>query len=152
MRERCDSFDNPAEDTDVFFDGPSKLLAGSAKSLFCTYCKGEHTSNRCIIITDIAARKKFLRDNNRCFVCLRFGHTGNTCFSKFTCFFCKGKHHISICDRKNSSVGEQAAHNLPCNETSQLMISTQNDVLLQTATAMIRNGHCNSNWSSVKLL
>ena len=93
-RERCGKFENLSVNEN---EGYSTLHTTTWKELFCTYCSKDHTSNRCNIITDIAARKTFLRENNRRYNCLRSGHTVSTCFSKYVCFHCKGKHQ-GFCD------------------------------------------------------
>ena len=154
-RERCDQFENLTENMNSDFSTPSStLFTGSTKPLFCTYCKShDHTSNQCNIITDIAARKKFLQEGRRCFVCLRVGHTGKVCFSQYTCFRCKGKHHISICDQKGIPTGERNDDNQSnqSNGGTSLMISMHNKVLLQTASGMVSNANGN-NWTGVKML
>ena len=114
-RERCKYFEKLSidENFETPYERSSTLFANSWKKPFCTYCNKDHTSNRCSIITDISARKTFLREKNRCYNCLRLGHTVNTCFSK-------EKHHVSICDKKSNHGEEQ-------HKSHTLMISTQNN-------------------------
>ena len=103
-RERCEQFDNlPSKEIHDLDFAPTTTLYSNSSQTFvpsCTYCNKGHPSNRCDVITDVVARKAYLRERNQCFNCLRTGHTANTCFSKYTCYHCKTKHHISICDKK----------------------------------------------------
>ena len=57
----------------------------------------------CNILTDPRVRKVILRYKAKCFVCLKSGHRGVDCNSKVTCFKCKQRHHISICEGNVSS-------------------------------------------------
>ena len=41
------------------------------KSVSCTYCRQKHSSARCITITDTRARRNLLKQQGRCFICLR---------------------------------------------------------------------------------
>ena len=146
-RERCNKFENLSVNEN---EGYSTLHTTSWKAPFCTYCNKDHTSNRCNIITDIAARKTFLRENNRCYNCLRSGHTVNTCFSKYVCFHCKGKHHISICEKEGTN-GREIHNNVGVDHT--LMINTQNNTLLQTALASVSNiNNFNNNYENVRMV
>ena len=46
---------------------------------WCTYCKENHTSASCTVVTQISARKQILRKKGKCFVCLRTGHLAANC-------------------------------------------------------------------------
>ena len=76
---------------------------GGPKVISCTYCKRNHPSSKCNVVTEVQARKNILRNKSRCFVCLRSGHVGRNCKSKLKCHRCNGRHHISICEDSSHS-------------------------------------------------
>ena len=90
-------------------------LISSDKKVNCSYCKGNHTSAKCPVITNVLARKDILRKEGRCFICLKRGHLSRNCESRYSCIKCTGKHHISICDKQNHNTGisRQEAGNAP---------------------------------------
>ena len=49
----------------------------------------------------------------RCFVCLQIGHTRWDCTSRSKCFFCKERHHMSICmsTQEPQSLGKSSHYN-----------------------------------------
>ena len=81
----------------------SALISTNRSSPSCTYCKGAHASVNCNIITDISARKEFLRKRGRCCSCLKIGHVSKNCPSTIKCWTCFIKDHCSICDKRNPS-------------------------------------------------
>ena len=66
-----------------------------------TYCKENHTSNKCSVVTDVQARKQILINKTRCFNCLRVGRFVQNCTKPHKCCICQGKHHISICNSQS---------------------------------------------------
>ena len=79
----------------------SALISTNRSSPSCTYCKGAHASVNCNIITNISARKEFLRKRGRCYSCLKIGHVSKNCPSTIKCWTCSKKHHCSISDKRN---------------------------------------------------
>ena len=65
----------------------------------CTYCRKNHSSSRCDIVTDVGARKSILRRKGRCFICIKTGHIARFCQTTYRCVKCKGRHHVSICEQ-----------------------------------------------------
>ena len=84
---------------------------------FCAYCKGGHAHHDCTIVKSVEERRQLLRKYGRCFVCACKGHISRDCKSKVTCSICKGKHHVSICHKRDSTNGGQfsRAYNGDCN-------------------------------------
>ena len=70
----------------------------NSSKITCTYCRQNHPSNCCRVVTDVFARKKILQDKSKCCNCLKTGHSVKNCTSQDRCFACKRKHHISICE------------------------------------------------------
>ncbi|XP_068675693.1 uncharacterized protein [Montipora foliosa] len=107
----------------------------------CTYCKQNHPSNSCKMVTNPAARKNILMKQGRCFVFLRKDHLSKNCPSKHECFKCKGSNEGG----PNSGVNSRAAptqeqiQNLSRNSRQNLTalyVSVSTPVLLQTANAL----------------
>ena len=46
---------------------------------WCVFCKGKHRANQCNVVTDVATRKRLLRQRARCFLCLKGGHIMRNC-------------------------------------------------------------------------
>ena len=75
------------------------LVSGSADvKPACYFCGQSHYSNECGVVTSIE-RRRILRGNGRCFVCLRKGHIVQNCRSKSRCNNCSGRHHSSLCQK-----------------------------------------------------
>ena len=47
-----------------------------------------------------SADRKLLQVKRKCFVCLKSGHNSRSCTSRTRCYYCKGKHHSSICQSR----------------------------------------------------
>ena len=116
------------------------------KSISCSYCKGNHPSNHCNVVTDVSARKRIIQAKNKCFNCLKSGHRVANCYSNNTCYRCKEKHHISLCNKRNKSknLNDGDQHNSKNSEneikhdsSSVHVVSCQDNVLLQIAHAYI---------------
>ena len=77
---------------------PSAIsLPSTSKTIFCTYCGGDHNSASCKTISLPKRRLAFLKSTHRCFLCLRKGHQVSSCNSQKSCPKCHRKHHVSIC-------------------------------------------------------
>ena len=74
------------------FHGPSVLHANQKSNhsnLLCAFCTENHFSDKCPKVTDIATRRKYLRDSGCCFMCLRSEHKIPECTSTEMCYYCK---------------------------------------------------------------
>ena len=69
------------------------------RKISCTYCRRNHASVKCDVITHIPARKAILRRKAKCYVCLRPGHIARQCTSSSKCFKCQQRHATSICKK-----------------------------------------------------
>ena len=107
---------NESEDDEDQFTGSTLISSfrDDNKQISCTYCRRNHASSRCDVITDINGRKAILRRKAKCFICLKSGHIARHCSSTWKCFKCRGRHHLSICDqsRNRDSVEEKQASNI----------------------------------------
>ena len=90
------------------------------------------------------SERKFSKIPFDVFLCLRTGHISKNCNAKFTCFRCKGKHHVSICENqntdnsKNSTVKASSGGSGASDQQSNVSLSHyKNNVLLQTARAIV---------------
>ena len=71
-------------------------------SRICVFCRRNHCSNQCTVISDIKARKEFSRAHGHSFSCLNTGHISRNCGSTIRCYFCKSHHNSAICDKRNA--------------------------------------------------
>ena len=93
--ERKETQDRPTSGEALNVGGPT-----------CSYCRGNHFADRCRVVTNVANRKKKLMKDGRCFRCLTVGHLSSKCPNSKVCYKCKGKHHTSICERKETNKKE----------------------------------------------
>ena len=52
-------------------------IEGSGKKY--VFCDGGHWSDKCRIVSNVQARKDLLKNENRCFMCLKTDHTSGNC-------------------------------------------------------------------------
>jgi len=74
----------------------------------CVYCKGEHYSASCEVITSVPARRDILKKEGRCYVCLARGHRATQCRSSKRCRKCNHRHHQSLCEIDNLAGGTES--------------------------------------------
>ena len=148
---RGEPFGSPPTTSALFTNGNTQSRQGP----WCTYCRGQHPSSNCTVVTNVAARKQFIRQKGKCFKCLRSGHLASQCSNGKNCHLCGFKgHHPSICEAQKSDgsiskwnagrEGDQGNQNSPVQApTTSMFINVKNGVLLQTARANIFNpaGH-----------
>ena len=111
-------------------------------------------------MSDISARKQFLRQKGRCFRCLRTGHLANQCENGKVYNICGLRHHASICEnlgkesqaiphgrstgtKEGSALNPSVASFPP--PTTSMFVNSKSSVLLQTARANVfkpGNGEC----------
>ena len=130
----------------------------------CVFCDENHYANRCVKITDLHARIRFLSSNGHCFICFEKSHVASSCKQNYKCNKCNGRHLISICTfskRMNSpqtpqngqSQNSQSAPATPHQDSSSNNSSTnRNNILKQTATASISNLEKNSVTTDVQVI
>ncbi|XP_064079456.1 uncharacterized protein LOC135196539 [Macrobrachium nipponense] len=69
----------------------SKANANHATT--CLFCNGNHSVSLCVRYSTVAAKKRQLILNKKCFNCLASGHTSRQCNVKCNCKLCDGRHH-----------------------------------------------------------
>ena len=85
---------------DVPYSGSALYTSQSKPKVSCVFCRSPHWSDKCSVITDIEARKAFLRKGGRCFLCLKENHISRDCPKTKKCFYCKGLHNSAICNKR----------------------------------------------------
>ena len=113
----------------------------------CVFCGKSHYSDKCENITDIAIRKKILREEKCCFKCLLNDHVIKNCRTNYKCFNCQGKnHHTAICDRLKCIKSDAKETEIVTandgnknDENFSMLVDAKTDVLLQTADCIISN-------------
>ena len=80
-------------------DSPSASSAPE-KSKICPFCKGGHYLSSCSEFAGkgMEERTNFMKEQKRCFSCLRTGHFSRQCKSRHTCQKCKGRHPTVLHD------------------------------------------------------
>ena len=116
----------------------SSLHSGTYKAP-CSFCKMEHPSNKCDVVTHLSARKAILQEKQKCFNCLRTGHIVKNCSANSKCYLCDGKHHISICGKKARDQDIDYNQQQRPNNSMSMLINSAGHTLLQTAKAWISN-------------
>ena len=128
-------------DSELPYTG-SSLHSGSHRSRFqsgnpsksggnikCIFCRGNHWSDKCNVISDFEARKDFLKKEKICFLCLKPDHLSCNCTKTIPCNYCKGMHNSAICNDRNKQ-GNQTFMNCASNVSS---------IFLQTADIVLAN-------------
>ena len=59
-------------------------------TLSCIFCNKDHKPHRCKTVTNIDARKRILKNKERCFVCLKSAYIAKQCKSQIKCYKCSG--------------------------------------------------------------
>lgn len=116
------------------------------KTTECKYCKMDHWSDQCKIHTTLEERKRKLK--GCCFRCLKEGHSAKDCKSNKACVYCGefNKHHRSLCLKRFRSAqlteGVSLTEEIAPNDTEyveeNVMVSTRESVLMQTATIEVK--------------
>ena len=71
---------------------------GRELKMLCIFCKKNHKSQNCRIVSDIRTRRNIARSNKLCFVCLKDKHIAKDCRSRIKYFKCDGRHHVALCE------------------------------------------------------
>ena len=119
-------------------------MYGTKFDFWCTFCKGNHKSASCGVVTEPEARRSILRRKGKCFNCLQSGHISHNCPSERKCYWCGAKHHTSNCTvmvqkLPTAPKQEETPKNSEIVSTNLYFARSQNNehVLLQTARAKV---------------
>lgn len=150
------SNDNENEELFINIFGSGHALSIGAKGApKCVFCgNNNHKPQKCLKFATVEKRQEILKRDRRCFLCLKIGHIAKNCVARFTCFSCKRKHHVAICrgkphnntDEEKQEDQESSANVAPAESTTHL-IHDKNNILLQTARALITSNKakCSAN-------
>ena len=112
----------------------------NAQGKRCPFCElSNHVASKCLKVTNAASRKQTLRRKGLCFICFKSDHLASSCNSKYKCHKCNGKHHISICTFEKGDDSLDQNNGQPDGATATNFSSNRNNILLQTATAVVSN-------------
>ena len=119
------------------------LLSSGNNKLTCTFCKGTHSSTSCSIVTDVSARKKVLKGEGRCYLCLKkiilFASALQSLMIK--CFHCGAfSHHASVCEKSEERETQETTQ-VPNKNATSLYLDAKSEILLQTACAEVSGPH-----------
>ena len=102
----------------------------------CIYCRRNHKTKFCDIITKPEIHKEILFKDMRCFICMKKGHSAKPCRNTMKCFKCSGCHHVAVCAFQNIDSGNPLQLQEDHSTTSNLINVPKNDLIfLQTARA-----------------
>ena len=80
-----------------FKKGGSKRHSLEASGRKCfSFCTENHWSDKCRVVSDVQARKDFLKNGNPCFICLKINHISRNYQKTKPCFYCKKLHNSAI--------------------------------------------------------
>jgi len=102
---------------------PTDSQGTRTKKVVCVYCKGEHTANKCEVITDHQRRLDVVKKEKLCFNCLAH-HRVSECRSKHRCNHCKRKHHTSLCTGGGSVNAQSDTNTNDKVSTNHALLST----------------------------
>ena len=98
----------------------------------CVFCRREHPSKSCDVVTKPEVRKSIVTKEKRCFVCLSASHQAGDCKKKWKCFKCGGRHNYAICTFKKPDEDQKSE-----SASSNVNLSRVNTIILRTAKAEI---------------
>ena len=87
----------------------ASALFASNKNRFqtCTFYRGQCRTAQCHVVTDIRERRNILWRQGRCYLSLRkAGHLAKDCDVSIKCFNCRGRDHVTLCERNLARFGE----------------------------------------------
>ena len=89
------------------------------------YCEsGDHSTNKCTRVLDVASRRDNLRMNGVCFNCSSPGYRVSL-FKSRPCFKCGQKYHTSSCESTQSSIDQLSTVNESSHDTMKLDARTK---------------------------
>ena len=125
----------------------SGLLAGNSRNsgpkrvqVKCIYCDQSHWSDECSNCSTLQERREKLK--GYCYICLKKGHQSKNCTRNKICARCgkRNQHHRSLCPNlfvnKNPSPGLSSIEGVVETKPADM---TKSNVLMQTATTVIKN-------------
>ena len=102
----------------------------------CIYCQGKHSPSYCRLVTNREAGREHIKQDRRCFICLRKGHMGKRCRSNEKCSKCSKSHHDSIC-QADKTVNSERKPQIKGENSTSLLVDSSSKVLLQTGQAIV---------------
>ena len=147
-RENCMYMKSQAAGEDI---GNRQLTTGAlytgSRRVICVFCKADHYSDRCTVVSDVGERKEVVKKNRLCFKCLCKEHAIRNCRSKRNCFKCKSSsHHTAICmknearDEARNVVQDTRAERADQEQQTNL-VGSSTAVLLQTAEGIVSDNY-----------
>ncbi|XP_037929297.1 uncharacterized protein LOC119663766 [Teleopsis dalmanni] len=110
----------------------------------CVHCQGKHLLAYCAEFRQMTGTKRYevVRSARLCFNCLRTGHMGHNCPSKYRCLRCNAAHHTLLHDHSGSG-GETNYSNIPekTTEATKKYAVTSNNTYISSANQGARTLH-----------
>ena len=121
--------------------------------LQCFFCQRSYIAGKRDKVSSVEERRKILKEDRRCFNCLKKGHFLPECNNGNGCSKCKGRkgrHHYSICLGELSKI--KPAEKDESTESTTVTSMEKGNVLLQTATGYVYNGSNKDQCFKVQML
>lgn len=116
-------------------DFPTTRTCLGGRESGCCYCKqDDHAPAEYKRVNTHEARKAIIRESGRCFICLRRGHVSRDCRSNFKCSNCRGRHHVSLCNKWRQSKSTDGKERTPSNVPDATSLSSRRDSSLNPST------------------
>ena len=113
-----------------------------------TFCRQDHKSVDCVVVTNVGERKDILKKQGRCFICLKRSHIARNCDSKRSCSNCSQRHHSSLCTANETPASDNSVAGVtqPSTQGSRqpssavsMYVDSETSILLQTCIALASN-------------
>ncbi|XP_071039911.1 uncharacterized protein [Parasteatoda tepidariorum] len=120
----------------------SSALVSASNNIFCLFCNSKnHESKDCSLT--IEEKKQMLKDQFRCFRCLKKYHTSKKCWNKCICTLCKKQHSELICDKSAINNESKEKNDTLASVTASCVSKRkQNEMIyLQTSLAYLIYGN-----------
>lgn len=124
------------------------LLAPEGQRITCTFCKQDHKSLECVVVTDLSERKDILKKQGRYFICLKRSHIAKNCDSNRGCSNCSQRHHSTLCLANETPGSGNSVAGVPQPSTQErrqpssaisMYVDSKTSILLQTCIALASN-------------
>ena len=140
MSVQCACFSNTRPTASGLLAGNSRNSGLRQVQLKCTFCDQSHWSGECSNCSTLQERQEKLKES--CYICLKKGHISKNCTKNKICAHCgkMNQHHRSLCPtlftNSNPSPSLSSIEEVVKAKPTD---TTRTNVLMQTATAAVKN-------------
>ena len=104
----------------------------------CIFCRRNHKTKFCDLITKLEILKEILFKERRCFICIKRGHSAKQRRNTMKYFKCSGHSHVAVSNFQNRDSSNHLQAQEDHSTTSNLINIPKNDsIFLQTEWAKV---------------